>query len=108
MTVRLRSGLLCAAQSTASKNALKGWNLKGRTMKTPSPKLALTAFVSAVGIAAMLTGPAFAQHRELSHHHRVARSPDPPLYNYAPGTATQLNSDTPYYGNAPYDQRDDW
>jgi hypothetical protein len=46
-----------------------------------------------------------AQQREY-HHQQVLRSADPPVYNYAPGAAA--NSDTPSYGNAPYDQRDDW
>ncbi len=74
-------------------------------MKTPNTKALLTAAVAALGIAATLTNPAFAQQRE-AHHQRVQRSDDPPLYNAAPGPAA--NSDIPYYGNAPYDQRDDW
>lgn len=69
-------------------------------MKTPNPKLAMTALLTALGIAA-----AFAQ----SHHERVSRSLHQRLYNYAPGsTAQQPNFDAPSYGNAPYDQRDDW
>jgi len=74
-------------------------------METPRQTLLLTALVGALGLAATVATPAFAQQREL-HHQRVLRSADPPLYNYAPGAAA--NSDTPYYGNAPYDQRDDW
>ena len=74
-------------------------------MKTPSSKVLLTAVMTALGIAATLTSPAFAQHREL-HHHQVLHSPDRPVFNYAPGPS--VNSDIPYYGNAPYDQRDDW
>jgi hypothetical protein len=74
-------------------------------MKTPSSKVLLTVAMTALGITATLATPAFAQQREY-HHQRVLRSADPPFYNYAPGAA--VNSDTPYYGNAPYDQRDDW
>jgi len=74
-------------------------------MKTPSPKVLLTVAMTALGIAATLSSPALAQQRDL-HQQRVLRSADPPLYNSAPGAAA--NSDTPYYGNAPYDQRDDW
>jgi hypothetical protein len=74
-------------------------------MRTLNPKVLLTVLVTALGIAATLTSPALAQQRE-SHHQRVLRSDDPPLYNAAPGAA--VNSDIPYYGNAPYDQRDDW
>jgi hypothetical protein len=74
-------------------------------MKTPSPKVLLTVAMTAFGIAATLASPASAQQREY-HHQRVLRSADPPVYNYAPGAA--VNSDIPYYGNAPYDQRDDW
>jgi hypothetical protein len=68
-------------------------------MKSTSPKLLLIALVSALGIAAMLTGPASAQYRQPTHHQRMSQ---------APGYGQQQNSDTPYYGNAPYDQRDDW
>jgi hypothetical protein len=71
-------------------------------MKTPGPKVLLTVAMTALGIAATLASPAMAQQRE--YHHQ--RSADPPVYNYAPGAA--VNSDVPYYGNAPYDQRDDW
>jgi hypothetical protein len=67
-------------------------------MKRPSQKLLLTALAGAIGIAAMLTTPALAQDYQSSHHERYARSP----------SAQQWNSDIPYYGNAPYDQRDDW
>ena len=74
-------------------------------MKTPSPKFAFTALLAAFGIAATVASPAFAQ----SYHERTSRSSDQRLYNYAPGPAVQQpNSDTPSYGNAPYDQRDDW
>lgn len=74
-------------------------------MKTPNPKVLLTVAMTALGLAATLASPAFAQQRE-AHHQRVLRSDDPPLYNAAAGPAA--NSDIPYYGNAPYDQRDDW
>lgn len=74
-------------------------------MKTPSPKVLLTAAVAAFGVAATLASPALAQQREY-HRQRVLRSADPPLYNAAPGAA--VNSDIPHYGDAPYDQRDDW
>jgi hypothetical protein len=74
-------------------------------MNTPRQKLLLSALVSALGISAMLTSSASAQ----SYHERASRSPHQRLYNYAPRpSAQQPNSDIPYYGNAPYDQRDDW
>lgn len=75
-------------------------------MRTLNPKVLLTAAVAVLGIATTLATPALAQQYRELHHQRVLRSDDPPLYNSAPGPAA--NSDIPYYGNAPYDQRDDW
>ena len=67
-------------------------------MKTPSQKLLLTTLVGVLGIAATLATPAFAQYREPSRHERT----------YAAPSEQQYNSDIPHYGDAPYDQRDDW
>lgn len=72
-------------------------------MRMPSQKLLLTAVAGAVGIAVMLATPALAQDYQRSGQERTARSPD-----YSTRSAQQWNSDIPYYGNAPYDQRDDW
>lgn len=72
-------------------------------MKTPSPKVLLTVAMAAFGIAATLTSPAFAQYHQPSRHERSLQSRD-----YAPTYPQQQNSNIPYYGNAPYDQRDDW
>jgi len=71
-------------------------------MKTPSAKVFLIAAMTAFGITATLASPAFAQHRELPHHQRMSHSPR--VYDRAP----LPDSNVPYYGNAPYDQRDDW
>jgi hypothetical protein len=68
-------------------------------MKTTSPKLLLIALVSALGIATMLAGPASAQYRQPPHHERMSQ---------APGYGQRQNPDIPHYGDAPYDQRDDW
>jgi hypothetical protein len=60
--------------------------------------------VIALGIGTAITSPASAQYRQPSHHERMSQLPD-----YAPApSAQQLNSDIPYYGEAPYDERDDW
>jgi hypothetical protein len=74
-------------------------------MKMINSKLTL----SALGVVAMLTSPAFAQkqHHQRSHPRTTSHSR---LYDYAvprsqPGN---VDSDIPAYGNAPYDQRDDW
>lgn len=83
-------------------------------------KLALFIGIAALGMAA----PAFAQasdpgtsgrHRSVvaphsgravvrAHQHYAA--PRTGLYDAIP--RSQVDSDIPYYGNAPYDQRDDW
>jgi len=68
-------------------------------MKSKSPKLLLIALASALGIAAMLASPASAQYRQPTHHARMSQ---------APGYGQQQNPDIPHYGDAPYDQRDDW
>jgi hypothetical protein len=73
-------------------------------MKMPNPKVLLTAVVTALGIAATLTSPALAQQRDPSRHERMSQSPR--TFDYRPGRS--VNSDIPSYGNAPYDERDDW
>jgi hypothetical protein len=76
--------------------------------------LALFMGIAAIGMAA----PAFAQARDSStaKQHRIVvaprhgqaqyAGPRNRLYDVIPNS--QMNSDIPYYGNAPYDQRDDW
>ncbi len=73
-------------------------------MKTLNPKVLLTAAMTAFGIAATLTSPALAQDGELPHHERMSQPPR--TFDYGPGST--VRSDIPSYGNAPYDQRDDW
>ncbi|HEY1746714.1 MAG TPA: hypothetical protein VGG11_08130 [Xanthobacteraceae bacterium] len=68
-------------------------------MKSKSPKLLLIALASALGIAAMFTSPASAQYRQPTRHERMSQ---------APTYGQQQNPDIPHYGDAPYDQRDDW
>lgn len=72
----------------------------------------LNVVLFAFGIVTVLTAPAFAhkqnhhplRHQRVSHFHRQSA-----FYGYATVPFPETpRSDLPYYGNTPYDQRDDW
>jgi hypothetical protein len=75
-------------------------------------KLNPTSVLSALSIVAMLITPAFAhkQKRHPLHQQRMSRlHRQSGFYSYATIPLGQKQrDDLPYYGNAPYDQRDDW
>jgi hypothetical protein len=73
-------------------------------------KLSLVLFT--LGVVSLLTTPAFAhkQNRHPLPHQRMSRlHRQKDFYSYATVPFAEMpKSDLPYYGNAPYDQRDDW
>jgi hypothetical protein len=75
-------------------------------------KLNLPLVLFALGIVTLLTTPAFAhkRHRHPLHHQRRSHlRRQSGFYSYATIPLPETpKSDLPYYGNPPYDQRDDW
>jgi hypothetical protein len=73
-------------------------------------KLNLPLVLFALGIVTILTTPALAhkQNRHPLHHQRRSHFHHQSGFYATVPFRQKPKSDLPYYGNTPYDQRDDW